>query len=341
MADAFEQACRSLSESPKHWLVTGAAGFIGSHLVEALLGMGQHVTGIDNFATGYRHNIEEVKRQVGEDAWPRFRFVEGDIGTLEPLPALMNEADYVLHQAALGSVPRSIEQPLDSNAANVDGFLRVFWTAKNGGVRRIVYASSSSVYGDSEGLPKREPDIGRPLSPYAVTKRVNELYAGVFYQCYGLESAGLRYFNVFGPRQDPKGAYAAVIPRWIDAMQRGRDCLIFGDGQTSRDFCYVANVVQANILAAVADRPESVDRVYNIAVGEQTSLTELHDLLAAEVRGLKSDAALQPAKYEAFREGDIRHSLADISDAQQYLGYRPRVAVKDGIRETVRWFMSA
>ncbi len=271
----YTEVQTNLQAAPRSWLVTGVAGFIGSHLLETLLGLGQQVVGLDNFATGYAHNLEQVRAAVGEAAWARFRFIEGDIRDFEACTAAVEGVDYVLHQAALGSVPRSIEHPRLYHDVNVTGFVNMLEAARSAGVARFVYASSSSVYGDDPHLPKVEAQIGKPLSPYALTKSMNEQYAHLYATVYGYPSIGFRYFNVFGPRQDPKGAYAAVIPRWIDALLHGEPCVIHGDGETSRDFCYVANVVQANLLAATTDNPDALDRVYNVAVGERTTLNEL------------------------------------------------------------------
>lgn len=335
----FQQVEKELIASPRTWLVSGAAGFIGSHLVERLLKIKQHVIGIDNFATGHQHNLDEVARIVGPEAWDRFRFEDLDVADFSGCQKIVKNVDYVLHQAALGSVPRSVENPIASNSANVDGFLALLFAAKEAGINRFVYASSSSVYGDEPQLPKVESQIGNPLSPYAVTKRVNELYSSVFESAYGSEIVGLRYFNVFGPRQDPDGAYAAVIPRWVDTLKKGEQCLIFGDGETSRDFCFIENVVEANILAACSDRDGAFGKNYNIAVGDRTTLNELYYYLRDEVsKKNPSIAALEP-EYRDFRVGDVRHSLADISLAREFLGYEPQIAVREGIKNTVNWFL--
>jgi UDP-N-acetylglucosamine 4-epimerase len=333
MTTAYEAVRAELVQQPATWLVTGAAGFIGSHLVEELLRLNQKVIGLDNFATGHLENIVEVRDAVG-DAGQNLTFLVGDIADLETCRNAVQGVDYVLHQAALGSVPRSIEDPLASHRANVDGFLNMLVAARDVGVKGFVYASSSSVYGDDPNQPKVEGQEGAPLSPYALTKSINEQYALLFARVYGFHSIGLRYFNVFGPRQDPNGPYAAVIPRWIDALLNGTPCVINGDGETSRDFCYVANVVQANILAATTQNPDALDRVYNIAVGERTSLTELYELLRdglAELMPERSDiATLQPV-YGPFRAGDIRHSLADIGEARLRIGYSPTTPVAEGL----------
>lgn len=321
-------------------LVTGAAGFIGSHLVEALLRGGGHVVGLDNFATGYQHNLDDVREQVGEEAWSRFRFVDGDIRDLEICRTACEGVNLVLHQAALGSVPRSIKDPLSTHEANVNGFVNMLLAARDAGAQRFVYASSSSVYGDHPALPKIEDQIGTPLSPYAVSKRINELYARTFQDHYGLETIGLRYFNVYGPRQDPDGAYAAVIPKWIGALLNGEPTAIYGDGVTSRDFCFVANAVQANLKAATAPAA-ATGTVYNVAVGDRTTLNEIHAAIGGELVAISAlDEASSPSHAD-FREGDVRHSLADISRATSQLGYEPTHDVAAGLRETVRWFAGA
>ncbi|MFN0314205.1 MAG: SDR family oxidoreductase [Burkholderiales bacterium] len=327
-----------LETNPKRWLVTGSAGFIGSHLLETLLRAGHSVRSLDNFSTGYRHNLERVESIVGPAAWKRHSFVEGDIRDITTCRDACRDADFVLHQAALGSVPRSIEDPLSSHAANVTGTLNMLAAARDAQVQRFVFAGSSATYGDHPGLPKLEDEIGNPLSPYAVTKRVDELYAQVFGTCYGLEWISLRYFNVFGPRQDPRGAYAAVIPCWTHALVNGEQVTINGDGETSRDFCYIANVVQANLRAAIAPS-ESANQVYNVAVGERTTLNELYASIRTLV-GERSVTALKAkAVYGPFRDGDVRHSLADIGKASALLKYVPTHDVKTGLRETVSWFL--
>jgi len=336
----FLIAKQQIRETPRRWLVTGVAGFIGSHLLHFLLENQQTVIGVDNLATGYRHNLERVKQIVGEDEWGRFTFLEGDIVRPETCEtAFATQVDHVLHQAALGSVPRSLANPLNSNAANITGFVNVLWSAKQNHVSSFVYAASSSTYGDETSLPKVEDRIGKPLSPYALTKYVNELYADVFDRCYGMKATGLRYFNVFGPRQDPAGAHAAVIPRWIQAMLSGDTIVIHGDGETSRDFCFIRNVIQANILAALAP-PESSGQVYNIAVGQRTTLNELHRLLEEFIRD-EGVSVAHDVTYADFRPGDVRHSLADISKAQQQLGYCPSHTLPEGLRETVQWFIKS
>jgi len=336
---AIERLSDELRSAPGHWLVTGSAGFIGSHLVETLLRLGQRVTSLDNFATGYRSNLDEVRRAVGESAWSRHTFVEGDIADLGTCRSVCEGVDYVLHQAALGSVPRSIEDPIASNRANVDGFVYMLVAAKEAGVKRFVYAASSATYGDEPTLPKVEDRIGKPLSPYAVTKYVNELYADVFATCYGLESVGLRYFNVFGARQDPEGAYAAVIPRWVRAMLVGETVTINGDGETSRDFCYIANAVQANLLAATTNNAAAINQVYNVAVNARTSLNDLFAMLRERLAPrFPSVAKLAPA-YGPFRQGDVRHSQADIGKAERLLGFRPTHNVAQGLSEAIDWYI--
>lgn len=335
----YQFAREFLGQNRRTWVVTGAAGFIGSNLLEALLALGQDVVGVDNFATGFRHNLDEVLRRVGPAGAARFRFVEGDVRDLEVCQEVCRDVDYVLHQAALGSVPRSIDNPIATNATNVDGFLNMLVAARDQGVRRFVYAASSSTYGDHPGLPKVEDRIGRPLSPYAVTKYINELYAGVFQRTYGLETIGLRYFNVFGRRQDPNGAYAAVIPLWVRNLIDGVPCAINGDGETTRDFCYIDNVLQANILAALADRPGVTDQVYNVACGDRTTLNDLFQMLRdglAETFPAVADAEPQ---YRDFRAADVRHSQADISKIRERMGYEPVYRVRDGLAATLDWYV--
>lgn len=336
----YEQCCSSLRAAPRRWLVTGAAGFIGSNLVEALLRLDQQVVGLDNFATGHVHNLEEVQAAISPEQRTRFRFIRGDIcDSASCRQALFVEGtpvDFVLHEAALGSVPRSLADPLETNRANVDGFLALLVAARDAGVRRFVYAASSSTYGDHPALPKVEEVVGRPLSPYAVTKYVNELYADVFARAYGVRSIGLRYFNVFGRRQDPNGAYAAVIPRWIAAMLRGNDIVINGDGESSRDFCYVENVVQANVLAACA-ADEGENEVYNVACGGRTTLNELAQLLRRHLARVDVEYRGN-IRHGEFRAGDVRHSHADISKARRLLGYEPRHDVDAGLGEAMAWY---
>ncbi|ELB2929852.1 Vi polysaccharide biosynthesis UDP-N-acetylglucosaminuronic acid C-4 epimerase TviC, partial [Vibrio alginolyticus] len=315
----YEQIQQELVESPKTWLVTGVAGFIGSNLLEKLLKLDQTVVGLDNFATGHQHNLDEVKSLVSEAQWDRFTFIEGDIREPKTCQQAVKGVDYVLHQAALGSVPRSIADPLTTNAANITGFLNMLDAAKEEGVSSFTYAASSSTYGDHPALPKVEENIGNPLSPYAVTKYVNELYAGVYARTYGFKTIGLRYFNVFGRRQDPNGAYAAVIPKWTAAMINGEDVFINGDGETSRDFCYIDNVVQMNILAATA-QDEAKDEVYNVAVGERTTLNELHAIIKKSLNDFNVNICMNVVKRD-FRSGDVRHSQADIGKAKKLIGY--------------------
>jgi UDP-N-acetylglucosamine 4-epimerase len=329
---------QQLRTSPKTWLVTGAAGFIGSNLVETLLRWDQRVVGFDNFATGKQSNLDELAALVGSEQWNRFRFIEGDIRDLDACQNACSGADYVLHQAALGSVPRSIEDPLLTNAANVTGFLNMLVAARDQKAARFVYAASSSTYGDHPGLPKVEDQIGRPLSPYAVTKYVNELYADVFARCYATPSIGLRYFNVFGPRQDPDGPYAAVIPKWVAAMIKNEPVIINGDGETTRDFCFVENVVQANLLAATADDPAAIGQVYNVAVHARTSLNELFALLRERLLPTYPHLREYKPVYSEFRAGDVRHSEADISKAGRLLGYAPTHSVAQGLDEALGWY---
>ena len=327
-----------LSETRTRWLVTGAAGFIGSHLVEALLSNGQTVTGLDNFSTGHRSNLEIVRASVSEGAWARFRLVEGDIREPSTCADVCEDVQHVLHQAALGSVPRSIVDPIATHASNATGFLNILVAARDAKVRSFVYAASSSTYGDSADLPKVERVIGRPLSPYAATKYVNEIYSEVFSRCYGFKSIGLRYFNVFGPRQDPEGPYAAVIPRWARAMLMGEECIINGDGETSRDFCYVANAVQANLRAALSSTLANAE-IFNVAVGQRTSLNELHDLLSAALISTNAIRRVAPPIYRDFRAGDVRHSLASIDKARSLLGYAPTHDVRAGLLEAADYYV--
>jgi len=335
---ALQAAISRLRAKPLRWLVTGSAGFIGSHLVEALLRLGQYVVSADNFETGHRQNLEDLRAAVGEEAWRRHEFLEADIVDPHACRRACEAVNIVLHQAALSSVPRSISDPLRTHAANATGFLNMLVAARDAHVSRFVYASSSATYGDSPELPKIEGQIGRPLSPYALTKYVDEIYAEVFGRCYGTASIGLRYFNVFGPRQDPEGAYAAVIPRWAEAMLRGRPIVIYGDGETTRDFCYIANVVQANLLAATSGDPEVLGQVYNVAVGGRMSLNMLFDTLRSLVRVRHQDLTLPAPVYEEFRPGDIRHSQADIGKARRLLGYDPTYDVRTGLMEALPWY---
>ncbi len=334
----FEKVKSELLTSPKTWLVTGVAGFIGSNLLETLLKLNQKVIGLDNFATGHQHNLDEVKNIVTEIQWSNFTFHNGDIRNYSDCEAAVKGADYILHQAALGSVPRSISDPIMTNSANITGFLNMLQAAKEQNVKSFTYAASSSTYGDHPALPKLEENIGNPLSPYAVTKYVNELYAAVFAKTYGFKSIGLRYFNVFGQRQDPNGAYAAVIPKWTAAMIQGEDVFINGDGETSRDFCFIGNTVQMNILAATAPE-EAKDEVYNVAVGDRTTLNELYS--AIKVALLNNDIVVNGELiYRDFRAGDVRHSQADISKAKLSLGYRPEYEIIHGISLSIPWYIS-
>ena len=337
---AFEQLLASLNKKSKVWLVTGVAGFIGSNLLETLLKCDQKVVGLDNFATGHKHNLDEVRSLVTAEQWARFSFIEGDIRKLDDCRLACKNINYVLHQAALGSVPRSLNDPLASNATNIDGFLNMLVAARDAEVESFTYAASSSTYGDHPGLPKVENAIGRPLSPYAVTKYVNELYADVFSLSYGFKTVGLRYFNVFGPRQDPNGAYAAVIPKWISALLSGESVCINGDGETSRDFTFVANAVQANLLAATITNENALNQVYNTAVGDRTTLNMLYEALCTAIANQIDNAVFSPPVYQDFRKGDVRHSLADIGKAQTLLGYAPSHSFKCGIENTVSWFVN-
>ncbi|MCH2256960.1 MAG: GDP-mannose 4,6-dehydratase [Alteromonas sp.] len=333
----FEKLCEQLASSPKKWLITGVAGFIGSNLLETLLKLGQTVVGLDNFATGHQRNLDEVKSTVSEEQWANFSFIEGDIRDYDTCKNAVENVDYVLHQAALGSVPRSIADPLTSNAANVSGFLNMLQAAKEANVDSFTYAASSSTYGDHPALPKVEENIGNPLSPYAVTKYVNELYANVYARTYGFKSIGLRYFNVFGKRQDPNGAYAAVIPKWTAAMIEGEDVFVNGDGETSRDFCFIENTVQMNILAACAN-DQAKDQVYNVAVGDRTTLNDLYKSIASSLKNNGIEVSNEPV-YRDFRAGDVRHSQADISKAKQKLGYDPKFNIGAGIDKAMPWYI--
>ncbi len=337
MSERYQAVVKQFQQAPGVWLVTGCAGFIGSNLLEALLKMGQQVVGLDNFATGFRHNLDEVHRNVGDEAWQRFRFIEGDIRDPAHCEAAVQGIDYVLHQAALGSVPRSLNDPATTNAVNITGFLNMLIAARDAKVKSFVYAASSSTYGDHEALPKIEERIGQPLSPYAVTKYVNELYASVFARSYGFNSVGLRYFNVFGPRQTPDGAYAAVIPRWIGAMIRNEAVKINGDGETSRDFCFIENVVQMNVLATAASG-DAVNQVYNVAFNARTSLNQLFDYLVSTLAGNGVSYELRP-DYVDFRAGDVRHSQADIAKARRLLGYEPQFSIIQGLEKAMPWYI--
>jgi len=328
--------CERLRNEPKSWLVTGVAGFIGSSLLQRLLELDQVVVGLDNFSTGNPGNLEDVRKLVGSEAWSRFTFHEGDIRSLDTCRKACEGRELVLHQAALGSVPRSIKDPITSHQSNVDGYLNMLVAARDAQVSRFVYASSSSVYGDDPGLPKVETRTGNPLSPYAGNKVINELYAGIFGRAYDFNTIGLRYFNVFGPRQDPNGPYAAVMPRWIAALANGETCLIHGDGETSRDFCYVANAVQANLLAAMAPA-EVRGEVFNVSYGGTTTLTRLYGMIQERLCALRTDLARKDPEYTPARPGDIRHSQADLTKIKALLGYEPTHSVAEGLDELVRW----
>ncbi|REL31120.1 NAD-dependent epimerase/dehydratase family protein [Thalassotalea euphylliae] len=334
----YEQICQELKAQPKTWLITGVAGFIGSNLLEALLKLDQRVVGLDNFATGYQKNLEEVKLLVSSKQWQAFTFVEGDIRDVNTCSQVCDGVDYVLHQAALGSVPRSLADPITSNAANVTGFLNMLEAAKQANVASFTYAASSSTYGDHPALPKVEENIGSPLSPYAVTKYVNELYSNVYARAYDFNCIGLRYFNVFGRRQDPDGAYAAVIPKWTAAMIKGDTVFINGDGETSRDFCYIDNTVQMNILAATAPA-EAKNAVYNVALGDRTTLNELYASIKHALLDNSVQIATEP-EYRDFRAGDVRHSQADVSKAKSALGYDPSHRIQQGILEAMPWYLA-
>ena len=329
-----------LLRTPATWLITGVAGFIGSNLLEALLRLDQRVIGLDNFATGHRYNLEQVRQLVTPEQWAGFRFIDGDIRDLPTCQDACSGIDYVLHQAALGSVPRSLDDPITSNQTNIDGFLNMLVAARDQRVKRFVYAASSSTYGDHPGLPKVEQVIGKPLSPYAVTKYVNELYADVFARSYGLQSIGLRYFNVFGPRQDPNGAYAAVIPKWLAAMIGNQPLYVNGDGETTRDFCYVQNVVQANLLAACSENADAINQVYNVAVGGRTSLNQLLAMMQQVLLPRYPHLADFKPVYRDFRAGDVRHSQADIGKAECLLGYRPTHSIQQGLAEAIDWYVA-
>lgn len=329
---------QQLLQQPKVWLVTGVAGFIGSNLLETLLKLDQTVVGLDNFSTGYQSNLDEVEQLVSVKQWQKFSFIEGDIRSLDTCKQAVQGVDYVLHQAALGSVPRSITDPMTTNDVNISGFLNMLVASRDEQVASFTYAASSSTYGDHPGLPKMEDNIGKPLSPYAVTKYVNELYADVFSKSYGFNCIGLRYFNVFGKRQDPNGAYAAVIPKWTAAMIASEPVSIYGDGETSRDFCFIDNTVQMNLLAAVAN-DDAKNEVYNVALGDRTSLNELFNGIQQALLACGKDYAKQPI-YEGFRAGDVRHSQADINKAKSRLGYCPQIAIQQGLKIAMPWYVT-
>ena len=355
MPTKYEKLQQTLLASPCTWLITGVAGFIGSNLLEILLKLNQKVVGLDNFMTGHQHNLDEVKESVSTEQWNRFRFIEGDIRNLDdcnkamfffPLPqgegrgeGSLVPVDYVLHQAALGSVPRSLEDPITTNGVNIDGFLNMLVAGRDAGVKSFTYAASSSTYGDHPALPKVEDNIGKPLSPYAVTKYVNELYADVFARAYNFKTIGLRYFNILGKRQDPEGAYAAVIPKWIDSMIKNEPVFINGDGETSRDFCYIDNTVQANLLAATTEDDAALNQVYNVAVGERTTLNELCEQLRSNLAAQFPHLKEFKPTYRDFRAGDVRHSLADISKAQNLLGYQPTHRIGEGLKVAMEWYV--
>ncbi len=337
---AYQQLQAHLANERHVWLITGVAGFIGCNLLEALLKLNQQVVGLDNFITGHRHNLEQIRASVSPEQWGRFSLIEGDIRNLEDCRRSCLGAEFVLHQAALGSVPRSLEDPIATNGINVDGFLNMLVAARDAQVKHFVYAASSSTYGDHPGLPKVEDRIGKPLSPYAVTKLVNEQYAEVFARAYGFASIGLRYFNIFGPRQDPEGAYAAVVPKWTAAMIKQEPIWINGDGQTSRDFCYVANAVQANLLAATTESEDAANQVYNVAVGERTTLNELFEAIRATLEPRFPQLKGYQPSYRDFRVGDVRHSLADIGKARKLLGYEPSHRVRAGLAVAMDWYVA-
>jgi UDP-N-acetylglucosamine 4-epimerase len=336
----YEALNAHLNDNQYIWLVTGAAGFIGSNLVETLLKLNQKVIGLDNFSTGYQHNLDEVKSLVTSTQWENFKFLNGDIRDLTTCVNACLGVDYVLHQAALGSVPRSIEDPITTNECNVTGFLNMLIAARDANVKRFVYAASSSTYGDHPDLPKVENTIGNPLSPYAVTKYVNELYANVFARSYDFKTIGLRYFNIFGKRQDPNGAYAAVIPRWIASLLNKEPVYINGDGETSRDFCFIDNAVQVNLLAATTDNQNAIDQIYNVAVNARTSLNELFALIQEELSSNYPDIKNVEPIYRDFRAGDVRHSQADISKAMKLLGYKPSYRIQEGLHEAMNWYIN-
>lgn len=338
---AYHDLLKGLKKEQHTWLITGVAGFIGSNLLEALLKLDQKVFGLDNFSTGYQKNLDEVQSLVSKEQWSRFNFIKGDIRNLEDCQLACSGVEFVLHQAALGSVPRSIEDPINTNSVNTSGFLNMLVASRDANVKRFVYAASSSTYGDHPDLPKVEDKIGKPLSPYAVTKFVNELYADVFARTYGLQSIGLRYFNVFGKRQDPNGAYAAVIPKWVASMILGQEIYINGDGQTSRDFCYIDNVIQINLLAALTTGGDAINQVYNVAVGERTSLLQLFEYLKTNLGSLSVDVIHKDPKFRDFRFGDVRHSQASIEKSKKCLGYQPLFTIRDGLNHSLSWYVNS
>lgn len=339
---SYEKLQIELPKDPKTWLVTGAAGFIGSSLLERLLKLDQRVVGLDNFATGCQENLDEVQGMVTPDQWRCFKFIKGDIRSLEDCREACNGVDFALHQAALGSVPRSLENPIATNEANVTGFLNMLVAARDANIKSFTYAASSSTYGDHPDLPKKEDKIGKPLSPYGVTKYINEVYADVFKRCYGFNSIGLRYFNVFGPRQDPNGAYAAVIPKWIAAMVKEENIFINGDGETSRDFTFIENVIQANLLASQASK-NAINQVYNIAMGNSITLNNLYELMKRKVIAIKNKESQQlnisTPIYKKFRNGDVRHSLASTLKVEKLMGYKPIFEIDIGLEKTIVWYL--
>jgi UDP-N-acetylglucosamine 4-epimerase len=337
MPDRYNITRQRLAQHRQQWLITGVAGFIGSNLLEALLKLDQTVVGLDNFSTGYQRNLDEVRSLVSPEQWKRFRFIEGDIRRMEDCMNAVKGADHVLHEAALGSVPRSVNDPIATHEVNISGFLNMLVAARDAEVSSFTYAASSSTYGDHPGLPKVEDLIGQPLSPYAVTKYANELYASVFARTYGLKTIGLRYFNVFGKRQDPDGAYAAVIPKWTASLIHGDDVVINGDGETSRDFCYIDNVVQANILSATSDE-EARNQVYNVAVGDRTTLIQLYDGLQS-VLGDNGVSCDKRPVFGPFRAGDVRHSQANVDKAQRLLGYENTIPLAAGLSRAMPWYI--
>lgn len=339
MSNSYKKVRAQLLLAPKRWLITGVAGFIGSNLLETLLQLKQQVVGLDNFSTGHQHNLEDVRKTVGKAIWKNFTFVKGDIRNIKDCRKACKGIDFVLHHAALGSVAASIEDPIHANQSNIDGFLNMLVAARDAGVARFLYAASAATYGDNPALPQKENNTGKPLSPYALTKYVNELYADVFARMYGLECIGLIYFNIFGKRQDPEGAYASVIPRWIIEISKGAAPTINGDGKTSRDFCYIDDVIQANLLAAMAKEKKAINQVYNIAFGERLTLNALFKLIRSEISAYKPEAAKIKPAYGPSRQGDVRHSQADISKAKALLGYNPAEDPRSGLNKTVNWFI--
>jgi UDP-N-acetylglucosamine/UDP-N-acetylgalactosamine 4-epimerase len=337
----YEDIKIGLISKPKVWLITGVAGFIGSNLAEVLLGLNQKVVSIDNFSTGQKNNIGHIKNSVTPKQWGNFTFVEGDLTDVHICKEITKGVDIVLHQAALGSVPRSIDDPITTNYSNVNGFLNLLTAAKDNGIKRFVYASSSSVYGDSEELPKVEARTGDLLSPYAVTKYVNELYANIFHKCYDMEPIGLRYFNVFGKQQDPNGVYAAVIPKWIAQILNEEDLHINGDGETSRDFTFIDNAVQANILAGTIINTEAYAKSYNIAAGGRETLNNLYNAIIMEIKNHAPDISVRQPIYRDFRVGDIKHSNANIDQAKIYLGYEPSHTFEEGLEECIEWYIKS